>query len=332
MRRGILAAFALLLAGAVAPGHGAPLPADGTAVDVRATPISHFERARAGDRFGTLKFRGGLVLSAPLAPFGGISAFRLDAAGTRFLAVSDAGFLLRGRIETDGDRITGLADVTAGPLRGAEGDVLAPDGRGDAESLAVTPDGVFIGFETVNEIRRYPSDPLGAPGVAIAVPAGVTALGHNRGLESLDYVRSGPLAGALLAVGERNPQPGGDLPGFIIGGPVPGTFSIRLRPPFDATDIAIGPDGMVYLLERYYSITTGVLMQIRRFPLADVAPGAVVEGEVLGRFGSGFEIDNMEAIAVTIGTDGAPLLTLLSDDNFNPLQRTILLRFSVARD
>jgi len=32
------------------------------------------------------------------------------------------------------------------------------------------------------------------------------------------------------------------------------------------------------------------------------------------------------------GTDGALVLTLISDDNFSPLQRTLLLQFTLARE
>lgn len=40
-----------------------------------------------------------------------------------------------------------------------------------------------------------------------------------------------------------------------------------------------------------------------------------------------FEIDNMEALAITRNAEGRILLTLISDNNFNYFQRTVLLRF-----
>ena len=73
-------------------------------------------------------------------------------------------------------------------------------------------------------------------------------------------------------------------------------------------------------------------MQLRRFPASEVKPGARITGEVLGRFDMGYEIDNMEGLGVTRSAAGEILLTLISDDNFSPLQRTILLRFAVSGD
>ena len=39
--------------------------------------------------------------------------------------------------------------------------------------------------------------------------------------------------------------------------------------------------------------------------------------------------DNFEGIAARSGAGGETLIYLLSDDNFNPLQRTLLLMFAL---
>jgi hypothetical protein len=41
-------------------------------------------------------------------------------------------------------------------------------------------------------------------------------------------------------------------------------------------------------------------------------------------------IDNFEAIAAHVTPRGETLLLLLSDDNFNPVQRTLLTAFAVV--
>lgn len=333
-RRGPL----LLLAGAIGLGalglaaHAASdaLPQTPVAITVKAEPIARFQRLGGGSRFGALDFRGGLVLTSDFAGFGGISGLLLAEDG-RFLAVTDRGLLLSGRLATDGDRPTGLADVAAAALLDQAGRGQARRGRGDAESLTRAPDAVYVGFEDVNEIWRYPRDPMGARGHRVPAPA-VRELRNNLGLESLLYVPEGPLNGALVGIGEEGATAASDLPGFIVGGPKPGTFTIRKSGVFDATDLALGPDGQLYLLERHYAPTAGVSMQIRRFPLAAVKPGAVIEGAVLGSFDMRYEVDNMEGLAVTRNAAGETLLTVISDDNFNPLQRTILLRFALVED
>ena len=44
----------------------------------------------------------------------------------------------------------------------------------------------------------------------------------------------------------------------------------------------------------------------------------------------GFQIDNMEAVGVHPTATGETVLTLVSDDNFSFLQRTVLLQFTLA--
>jgi hypothetical protein len=43
------------------------------------------------------------------------------------------------------------------------------------------------------------------------------------------------------------------------------------------------------------------------------------------------DIDNMEGLSVHTGPDGESILTLVSDDNFSVLQRTLLLQFALPR-
>jgi hypothetical protein len=44
-----------------------------------------------------------------------------------------------------------------------------------------------------------------------------------------------------------------------------------------------------------------------------------------------YQIDNMEGLSVHTDADGAVVLTLVSDDNFNHfLQRTVLLQFRLV--
>ena len=53
-------------------------------------------------------------------------------------------------------------------------------------------------------------------------------LPSNKGIEALVVVPRGrPLAGTLIAISERGLDPAGNLSRFLIGGPSPGTFSVK---------------------------------------------------------------------------------------------------------
>jgi hypothetical protein len=56
----------------------------------------------------------------------------------------------------------------------------------------------------------------------------------------------------------------------------------------------------------------------------------VVDGPVLTYADMGQQVDNMEALSVHRTADGTLVLTLISDDNFSALQRTMLLQFTLA--
>ena len=56
----------------------------------------------------------------------------------------------------------------------------------------------------------------------------------------------------------------------------------------------------------------------------------MVDGPVLFDVDLGYEIDNMEGLSVHRSAGGEVVLTLISDDNFSAVQRTLLLQFTLA--
>lgn len=74
----------------------------------------------------------------------------------------------------------------------------------------------------------------------------------------------------------------------------------------------------------------GVRVRVMRFDAAQLKPDATVRAEELARLASPYAVDNLEGLAATRGAAGETLLWLMSDDNFNPLQRNILMLFELA--
>lgn len=310
-------------------------------VEVNARPIPNFEpRDRSRTRFGALDYRSGLVLTSPYRGFGGLSGIRfLDAKGERFLSISDQGGWFTGTIRYSGREMVGLADVEAAPLLGAEGRPITEKHLWwDSESLARDGNLVYVGLERVNQILRYDFAKGGtsARGEAIAVPPALRKLPYNKGLEAMVFVpraqqgQGQPLAGTLIAFSERGLDAAGNLVAFLIGGPTPGQFSVRRTENYDVSDAVLLPSGELLILERKFSWFTGVNIRIRSIPLKSIAPGALVDGPALFAADLGHEIDNMEGIDAHVTSDGETVLTLISDDNFSMLQRTLLLQFTLA--
>ena len=221
-------------------------------IEIIARPIVAFEpRNSQRGRFGALTFRGGVSLSSSHADFGGISAIRVAADGARFIAVSDKGRWLQGRITYEGSRLTGIADAEMAPVLGADGRPLAARGWYDTESIAQDGGTLYVGIERVNRIVRFDYGKHGqlARGEPIAVPVGIARLPRNKGLECLVFVpRPLPLGGTLMAISERGLDRDGNIQGFLIGGTSldassSGEFSVRRIGDFDVTDCAITPGG-----------------------------------------------------------------------------------------
>ena len=303
------------------------------AIEIAARPIAAFEpREPARTRFGPLTFRGGLSLTSSYRDFGGISSIRVGADGARFLAVTDRGRWLRGRIVYEGARPVGIADAEMAPILGPDGKPLAARRWYDTESLAEDGGSVFVGIERVHRFVRfdYGRSGLLARGTPIAVPPAFARLPNNKSIECLVFVPKGALARTLMAISERGLDEAGNIRGFLIGGRSPGEFSVRRIGDFDVSDCAVTPGGDLLLLELSFSTFQGVGMRIRRVPLGDVKPGATIDGAALIEADMGYQIDNMEGLSVHRAADGALVLTLISDDNFSMLQRTLLLQFGLA--
>ena len=70
-------------------------------------------------------------------------------------------------------------------------------------------------------------------------------------------------------------------------------------------------------------------MRIRRIAEAELKRGSLIEGETLLEAEDNLNIDNMEGIASHRAASGETILTLISDDNFSLLQRTLHMQFAL---
>jgi hypothetical protein len=302
-------------------------------IEVNARPIPSFDtRDRPRTRFGALEYRSGLILTSRFRGFGGLSGWRLDAKGERFISMSDKGTWFTGRTVYNGREITGLADVEAAPMLGADGRPITARGWYDSEAIALDGSLVYVGLERVNQILKFDFAKGGtrSRGEAIPVPPPMRKLPNNKGLESLVMVPKGlPLAGTLIAISERGLDSDGDIIGFLIGGPQPGDFSVRRSNNFDISDAVVLRDGDLLILERKFSWLAGVGIRIRRIALKSLQRGATVDGPSIFEADLGHEVDNMEGIDAHVTPEGDTVLTMISDDNFSMIQRTLLLQFTL---
>lgn len=212
--------------------------------------------------------------------------------------------------------------------------VLDGDGKPaphwDTESIAQDGGTLYVGLERLNSIVSfdYGKEGINAPGLPVSIPPEAKTLPFNQGFESMVFVdRKFPLGGTLISISELGLTGSGDIKAFLIGGPTPGIFAVKRTNEYSIGDAAILPSGDLLILERQYTNDRGVLMRIRRMKLADIKPGAVVDGPTVIEADKRHQIDNMEALSVHQDSSGEIVLTMMSDNNHSERQRTLLLQF-----
>ena len=279
------------------------------------TPAPAKEGARA-ELIGSYVWQGGA------AEFGGFSGFDLQPDGAAFVAVTDRGSIVSGKLARGASG--GVTAVTAGalqPLLGGGGQPLEPEAR-DAEGLSIAPDGsVLVSTERTHLILRY-ADAAG-PSRTVSEGLDLSGLSHNRGLEALAVAEDG----VTYAIPERAATWGGPTPVHVLrDGAWTTPLSVRVTGNWRIVGADFGPDGKLYLLERDYWGLVGFMTRLRRLTLdGDV----VAADETLAETQAG-EHENLEGIAVWRDGKGDIRLTMISDDNFLPLSRTEIVDYRVS--
>jgi len=329
---GALCAALALVVGTFALADVLRYPAAPTHIDITATAITSFDnRDPTRTRFGDLEFRGGLELSSRHPAFGGISALHVEPDSNRFIAATDRGSWVRGRIVYRDGKPAAVADAEVAPILGVDGRPLAARGWFDVESLAERDGILYVGIERAEQIVRfdYRRDGLRARGQPIDVPADFKTFTFNKSLECL-AAPQGALAGRLIVVTEHSLDSAGNLRSFVLGADQVTRFGVRRSDDFDVSDCTVLSQDELLLLERRASPARGIAIRIRRIPLEDIKEGAMVDGRSMFDADLAFQIDNMEGIGVHRNSAGETIVTLVSDDNFSIIQRNLLLQFSVV--
>ena len=308
------AAF-LLATFAPAALYRAPVPPNRPMVYADPVPLDADRPERT--RLGRLRYLGGWQLTSNDARFGGISA--LHVRGGDVIAIADSGLAFGFRVPAGRSAPLSITPVECGTGRRKQ--------DRDSEALAIVGDTAWAAFENANAICRYRLP--GWKGQARARPGTMRKWPAHSGAEAMVRLRDGRFLvfaeGPLRSGASRVLLFPGD-PTRSAGAPV----ILGYRPPagFRITDAAELPDGRLLFLNRKLSLMEGVAAQltIGRLPQRPSA-GRVLGGELLAELRPPVVVDNMEGLSVT-REEGRTILWLASDDNFIPLQRSLLLKFA----
>jgi hypothetical protein len=279
----------------------------GGPISIDAVPVPLNPKNPSAVAIGDFLYAGGLFLtSSKTDQLHALSD--LEVTGTdRLTAVGDLGVLVQARLVLDGaGRLVGLADARLTPLTGENGKPFADKTDADAEGLAVLPNGDrLVSFERRDRIWLYPAGggpprPVPMPGVSFPLNGGMEALAPD-------------------------PEAGADA--YVVGAELSGdTWSCRLRSKpcvkgptvdkpagFGLVAIRRLPGMTIYLLRAINRISLRIFRSAEMVGRMDIAPPMTV--------------DNFEGLAAVPRPDGGLRFYLLSDDNAQASQRTLLLAF-----
>lgn len=293
---------------------------------VEAIPVELDPKEPGPKQLGGLTFLSGFELRSSDPRFGGISGLVLSADGSMLYAVSDRGFWVSiqirhdaaGRLAAFGPmEIFTLLTPGGGPVTGRER---------DAEGLAQERDGSFIvSFEQIHRLWHYPPPPAAfkAPAQPVPVPAGLAGAPSNGGIEAVTVLPDG----RLLIITEEYENPDGSLKGWFLQEGRFDPISYFPSEGFRVTDGAALANGDLLVLERRYGGLGSWAARVKRVSKEGLRTGARLSGQELARLDPPLAVDNFEGIAVREDPNAGTLVYIISDDNYSPLQRTLLLQF-----
>lgn len=304
-------------------------------IEILGHPISAFETSQPKrSQFGPFEFLGGLDLGSSNPHFGGLSGIAIN--GNILYAISDTGYWLRATLKTnDKGAPIALTNAEMAPLIGIKGSPISRSYARDAEALVLRGDGstleAWVAFERMHKIYHYALglNGLSAHAKRLSVPQAFKNLQNNGGIEALTLLEDGK---TFVAFSEKSLTNKGMGQAFRFNDQYKASFSLQQHNGFHPTDAVTLPNGNVLLLERRFTLFSGMAMRLRLLQQSELQAEAIAKGTVLLQAGEGFAVDNMEGITLNKDGDHHTIITLISDNNHTILQRSLLLRFRVAND
>ena len=300
-----------------------------TRFELSATAIKFAPQPIADERLSGLSYAGGWHLTSDWEGFGGLSGLAVMRAGN-LLAVSDQGNFVW--IAMEDGKPAGSGQHAA--MRDENGNEVSGKSRQDAEGLALRDGLALVSFERDHRILAFDLEGCGANArgaVLTGVPSQPEGMARmmepNGGLEGLALSREGHLVAA-----SETPDNGVPTGAAFVDASGAGRLRLSHRlaaqGPLRATGLDfIGDDRLT--VHRHYDRQSGNTINLTRTPIGEGF--SVGESDLLARLDARTVVDNFEAVAAAPLAGGATRIFLLSDDNFNNSQRTLLLAFDLAR-
>ena len=314
----------LLLLGACSASVADPGPNGLAPIKITASPVALDASDPARDRVGRLRYLGGIALDSDDVRFGGLSGLRLIGPG-RMLAVTDGGHWVAMNLIERGDRLAGIDSAAIGVIRGPKREPLRGKAFADAEALEAGPRGYTVAFEREHRIWHYRTFDAAAGSEEFPDARWLASLPPNDGIEAIAKVGD-----EWLYIAEAT-LPNGRHEGILLShGQLARTYgrvAVDVPAAFRPTDAHALDANRVMILARRFSPLSGVAAALV-VTSVDREKLALGPSQTIAELAPPLTVDNMEGLAVG-RSGGRTFVYLASDDNFSPLQRTLIMKFEL---
>lgn len=280
-----------------------------------------------------LKYRGTLILNSPYPAFGGFSDILLSDDRKNFLAISDLGFWLKGSLnyKQDGSLKGVERKAEMGQLLNTEGKTFAVKNYADSEALCRAPEsGYLVAFERVHRINRYDSGKslnLSGKATSLSIPEHLKNIPVNGGIETILKLPDNSIF--TLAEGDDSVSPLSKAAMLVNGEWT--SFEYKRNSHYRPTSAGNLADGRILILERKYLGPGTLGIRFCTINRAQIKEGAILTPELFCEINLPIPRDNYEGMDIINDEKGNQWIYIISDNNFSPVQRTLLTLFELKK-
>lgn len=327
-----------------APPTMAPVPVP---VSTAALPLDRDDPSAT--RIGDLIFRGAVQIRSSDPQFGGISGLRPGAARATpgiiaFLAVTDTGkWFVFDAVEAGG-RLVGVRNAVFVPIAEPDGGPAPNKAAGDAEALEWNPatGDASVVYEQNHRIAHFAGidpgnlDSMARPPTRIEGLTAMSGWPLNGGGEAMARLPGG----ARIIIGERARRADGSNVALLTQNDATREIAIAAIGDFAPTDaVAIDATRILVLYRRFdlagqaaalglVDLSPALGADVSATALRGTAPTTPLRVRSLAQWQPPITLDNMEGLALR-REGGRIFVYMVSDDNLNSLQRTLLMKFEL---
>jgi hypothetical protein len=306
--------FAVLLSGG---GSAQALDAGYEATRFRAVPYKPEITDDMRAQWGSLTFRGAVMVSYGDNDFYGWSGLWVSPDGQRFAAVQQ-GSWVTGRISYDGNgELSGLTANAAGALLDEQGKPFTNDVDQDAEALDFDGKRFIVGFETNDRVLAYREFTAAAERLPLP-PEALVGIGNGAGFSSVVHLPFGTIAMPEFTVDD--PAVKGvstRTRGWLLSNKVSGPISLRKVDPY-ALPVSVSalPNGDLLLVEAMLPKVRGPITdtKLSRIRAEQIRIGNTMQTEDIGLIKPPLVAGRFEGSSARRGAKGETLIYLIVND------------------